>query len=117
MLAHGHGKKKKTDLVKEKEKYIEDYPYIVVHQAEKDRREKVEVCWTGVLLGNRRYVRSDDTEIAVTQPTLIGRLVIGWILGSGAYYFFFCKETGSIEGDVRRILSLSRMYRWSKACE
>ena len=40
MLAHGHGKKKKTDLVKEKEKYIEDYPYIVVHQAEKDRREK-----------------------------------------------------------------------------
>ena len=58
-------------------------------QTSKDRREKLEVSWTGVLLGNRRYVRSDDTEIAVTQPTLIGRLVIGWILGSGAYYFFF----------------------------
>jgi len=56
-------------------------------QTYKDRREKLEVSSTGVLLGNRRYMRSDDTGIVVTQPAVIGLLVIGWNLGSGAYLF------------------------------
>jgi hypothetical protein len=58
-------------------------------QTSKDRREKIgSFLRPAFLLGNRRYMRSDDTEIAVTQPALIGRLVIGWNLGSGACYIF-----------------------------